>query len=183
MGLAAAFFGFYYLVYGAAALLGDGFTTRHRWFFAWEAGLPLVPWTAWIYLSLNFMVVPMLLTFPTVRQLRPVIVTLGAELLLAAGIFCLVPLEDGFDDPPAQGALALAQTVALRHNYFPSLHVALAWTGAFTIGGPLMVVWAALISLSTLTVHQHHLIDVAGGFALAWAGYHFIYRRLSCAER
>jgi membrane-associated phospholipid phosphatase len=181
VGLAAAFFAVYYLVYGAAALLADRFTERHQWFFNWETQLPLVPWTAWIYLSLNFMVIPMLLVFPTVKQLRPVIVTLAVELLLAAVSFCLVPLEGGFQDPPAQGVLALAETVALRHNYFPSLHVALAWTGAFTIGGPLMVLWATLISLSTLTVHQHHLVDVAGGFALAWAGYRFVYRRLACA--
>lgn len=180
--LAAGFFALYYAVYVAAALVADGFTERHRWYLAWEADIPLLPWTAWIYLSLNFMVIPMLWTFPTVERLKPVILTLAAELLLAAVIFCLVPLEDGFHDPPAQGGLLLAQSVALRHNYFPSLHVALAWTGALTIGGPLMLVWASLITLSTLTVHQHHLVDLVGGFALALAGYHFIYRRLTrCA--
>lgn len=182
--LAAGFFALYYAVYVLAALAADGFSVRHRWYFAWETGLPLVPWTAWIYLSLNFMVIPMLWAFPTVKELRPVILTLAAELLLAAALFCLVPLEDGFRDPPAEGGLRLVQAVALRHNYFPSLHVALAWTAVLTIGGWGLALWAALITLSTLTTHQHHLVDIVGGVALALAGYHFIYRRLTrCAER
>lgn len=117
----------------------------------------------------------MLFTFPTPGLLLPVLATLMVELLVAALVFYLWPLEDGFADPQVQGPLGLARRLALRHNYFPSLHVALAFTGAATMGarwgrGPSLVlyVWASLIALSTLTTHQHHLIDVVGGFCWLW---------------
>lgn len=75
--------------------------------------------------------------------------------------------------------------MALRHNYLPSLHVALAFTGAATLSrekpsmsAPLYL-WASLIALSTLTTHEHHLADILAGMALAAGTYRWVYLPLS----
>jgi membrane-associated phospholipid phosphatase len=63
------------------------------------------------------------------------------------------------------------------YNCFPSLHVALSWIAAWSIGdvdrrvgiGAWMV--AGLISLSTVLTKQHYLADVAGGVLLAFVAH------------
>ena len=63
---------------------------------------------------------------------------------------------------------------------FPSLHVGVAAIGALSVmrapslRAPrlftaVVVVWAALVCISTVTVKQHYLVDVAGGLAVALA--------------
>ncbi len=73
------------------------------------------------------------------------------------------------------GTLSLLHAVDSRYNAFPSLHVANPWLVAFLAlrsRGPtalslLFVAVAVLISVSTLFVHQHYVLDALGGFALA----------------
>ena len=43
------------------------------------------------------------------------------------------------------------------------------------VGKALLGSWAAVIALSTLLTHQHHVFDVAVGLALAAIGKRFIY--------
>lgn len=66
-------------------------------------------------------------------------------------------------------------------NTFPSLHVATTVLGALRLrhrrGGALWLLWAALISVSTLTVKQHFLVDVLGGLAVAFAVHAVVFRK------
>ena len=39
-----------------------------------------------------------------------------------------------------------------------------------------------LLCLSVLFTHQHHLVDIAGGFVLAW-GLHYLFRLRSAGQR
>jgi hypothetical protein len=58
-------------------------------------------------------------------------------------------------------------------NCFPSQHVALAWALALCWVDwtrhrwfkPIPLIWAAAVSVCTLTTKQHYLIDIPGGFA------------------
>jgi membrane-associated phospholipid phosphatase len=170
LAYAFTFFAIFLAVFAGAAALGDHYPARFHVGFGWEDGIPLWPWTAAIYLSLDLMGIPLLVRFPTVKAIRPVLLALTFELTVASACFLLFPVVDGFHDPPATGLLAFARSMALQHNYFPSLHVALAFTAAGLLDGVWMFVWATLIALSTLTTHQHYLVDVFGGMALAWAG-------------
>jgi membrane-associated phospholipid phosphatase len=68
-------------------------------------------------------------------------------------------------------------------NDFPSLHVSLStilaihwWRVDRRIGVP-MAVWVILIVLSTVLVKQHHVLDIAGGLALAFST-SLLFRRL-----
>ncbi len=188
--LAIASFLFFGAVYAGSAYLGDALPWRYRLYFSWETQIPLVPGAAFVYLSISLMLIPLLRALPTVRQLYPVALTLAAQQLVAALCFVLLPLQDGF--PPAGevdglsgAAWRLAGQLALRHNYFPSLHVALSSTAALILsrrrGRPdlFMIGWAAAIAASTVLIHQHHLADVVAGFVLAWASVRLIYDRLA----
>lgn len=63
------------------------------------------------------------------------------------------------------------------YNCFPSLHVAWAFVSALTGYrvhrgvGLAALVWAGLISLSTLYTKQHYVLDVVGGMAIAGVAY------------
>ncbi|MDO8677301.1 MAG: phosphatase PAP2 family protein, partial [Acidobacteriota bacterium] len=62
------------------------------------------------------------------------------------------------------------------YNHFPSLHVALSWLAVFAsqvsrrsrVG---LGVLAAGISVSTVFVKQHYIVDVLYGCALAWVAW------------
>ncbi|MBU0625622.1 phosphatase PAP2 family protein [Patescibacteria group bacterium] len=69
--------------------------------------------------------------------------------------------------------VTLTYSIDVRGNFFPSQHVVLAFLMAFALGyehptwrWP-MIIWAALIAVSTVFVRQHYAIDVAGGLVLA----------------
>lgn len=189
LGLAAASFVVFTLLYGVTSEIGHSLYPKYRLYFAWESRIPLIPAAAVAYLSVGLMIVPILRAFPTFSKLWPVAVTLAAQQSVAAAIFLLFPLEGGYGkDPPGTGLWGgiweLSNTMALSHNWFPSLHVALSSTAVLVLWrawGSVpwgMVAWAAAVSLSTLFVHQHHLADIAGGVMLAWASVRLVYDRM-----
>lgn len=178
------------VLYGGAAWLGDGFSTRYRLYFEWERNIPLVPAAAFVYLSVFLTYLPVLRELPSARALKPVAWTLLAEQLIAVLCFLLLPLEDGFPTAPPPAGLSgavwrFAGQLAMRHNYLPSLHVALATTAALVVGraqgrpNGWMLGWAGAIAVSTLLVHQHHVADVLAGGLLAWGAVVLIYDRLT----
>ena len=62
------------------------------------------------------------------------------------------------------------------YNHFPSLHVALSWLAvhASAVSRRSRVglgVLAVGISVSTVFVKQHYIVDVLFGFALAWVAW------------
>lgn len=78
--------------------------------------------------------------------------------------------EQGFFTP----LFVAIHTFDKPHNLFPSMHVAFAfilrWTYHRHVRGlPRLLFhgWFLCVSLSTILVHQHHLVDLAGGLALA----------------
>ena len=178
------------LLYYGSAYLGDFASSRYHLYFAWEKNIPLIPSAAFIYLSEGLMYFPIFHRQRTFTQLWPLALTLALELVVAACCFLAFPLEDGFPPPPpvsgvSGAAWLLAGKLAGRHNYLPSLHVALSTTAALVYArvtrrrAPKMYLWAAAIALSTLLIHQHHVADVIAGFGLAWASVRLVYDRLS----
>ncbi len=170
------------LVYG----LGDLVTGLHRWrlpvALPFELGLPFVPAWSWAYLSLYplFACAPLVLVRG--EQLRALARAVELAILVAGPCFLLWPAEPAWPPPrvtggPHAAAFALADLLNLRYNLVPSLHVAFAATCALAYararGAAAALVfgsWAAAIAASTVLLHQHHLVDVATGLALAaWA--------------
>ena len=167
------------VVYG----LGDLVTGLHSWrvpvALPGELGLPFLPAWSWVYLSLYPLLACAPLLLQREEQLRALARAVTLAILVAAPCFVLLPAEPAWPTPrvtagPHAAAFHLADQLNLRYNLVPSLHVAFAGTcalayarargarAALAFGG-----WAALIAASTVLLHQHHLVDVATGAALA----------------
>ena len=107
--------------------------------------------------------------------------------LVAGTILCLFyvffpsfyPREDWVDTSTVSGMVVeFTRMIDGANNTFPSGHVTFAWMLAFfvsisSVGKKYLslrvayIVWASLISVSTLTLKQHYLFDVVSGILLA----------------
>jgi protein-tyrosine phosphatase/membrane-associated phospholipid phosphatase len=173
------------VVYGATGWLTSLRGDVATWSFEWERNLPLVPWLIVPYMSLDlfFVAAPFLCANPA--ELRAFRRRMTAAILVAGAVFMVMPLQFAFPRPepvgwtaPIFGAL---HSFDRPYNMFPSLHIAiwmiLAGTYDRHIRGAARVLthgWFILTGLSTVLTYQHHVIDVAGGFALALLCYYLI---------
>ncbi len=154
-------------------------------FIATELRIPFIPEFVWIYLSLYllFLTPPFFLDHERIR-------TLGRQ-LVAATVFCgliflLLPAQLGFERTIPEGQFygslfANLFAVDLPHNMVPSLHVTFSALILFALmdspRSPLVrtlfASWLVLICVSTVLVHQHHLLDVVTGLLVAISFYRF----------
>jgi len=144
--------------------------------FSFEESVPLIPMTVWIYLSAFIQplgAVWVLYRRPTLQEAARM---MGAMITLSCLVFVLFPTT--MARPPFQVAdlstrmLAFLQSVDQPTNCFPSLHVSVCiacalatWMERRLMGG-MMLLWAGLIALSTLTTKQHYMLDIIGGTAV-----------------
>ena len=153
-------------------------TTYHLYIDA-ELGIPFIPQFVWLYLSLYllFLIPPFFLRPDQMNRL--------GKQLVAATVFCgivflLIPAELGFDrvlpeDPFYESLFSSIFKVDLPHNLVPSLHISFSALILITLltsvthllSKSVFGLWLVLISLSTLFVHQHHLLDVITGLLVA----------------
>ena len=165
-------------LYHACNFYAAGCGRLRYWYASWELGIPVVPWLIVPYWSIDifFAIAPFLCTRRS--ELRALAGRLTLAILLASICFVVWPLglahvrsdEQGFFTP----LFVAIHTFDKPHNLFPSMHVAFAfilrWTYHRHVRGLprlLFHAWFLCVSLSTILVHQHHLVDLAGGLALA----------------
>lgn len=145
----------------------------------WELSIPFVPELVWVYLSM-YILFPLPPFFLNVPQLRVLGKQLIAATLFSGLAFVLFPGRLGHVRVlPESGLYADFFTFLFVldgvHNVAPSLHVVYSAiiTGAIvdaTLSPAVRVwfrIWLGLLCASTLLVHQHHVIDVASGLAVA----------------
>ncbi|HEX4965708.1 MAG TPA: phosphatase PAP2 family protein [Thermoanaerobaculia bacterium] len=168
------------LVYGGADALTARRSLRVPASFAAELRIPFVPGMTLFYMSLYglFLLAPFVLR--TRREFRALVLTL-AFVIAGSGVgFLLFPAQLAFPPPPESalgvwaGLYHFADALNLTYNLLPSLHVALAvvCVAVFAPRAPGAVkaflwTWAFLIAASTMLIHQHHVLDVITGWALA----------------
>lgn len=146
---------------------------------ALDHAIPFVPWTVWLYGTITWASLAAWLTLPhraAAARLMAAITVASAACALVFVVWPttfprgLYPLPEGLD------ARTLAELTELRDddspsNCFPSLHVALAWGIALTWASylrprwlsPLPVLWALVVSVTTVTTKQHYVVDVPAG--------------------
>jgi membrane-associated phospholipid phosphatase len=173
------------LVYHGANYLTGLHAHRVRVHLDPELGIPLVPAFVVVYLAQPLVYLPAPFILHSVRELQALALSLVVATAVAGVGFLLVPAELAYPrcDPAAWSALlAFARQIALPYNVAPSLHVAMGCiclaayaTRCGVVGKVLLATLAVAICLSTLFTHQHHLLDVATGLALAAACKRFIY--------
>ena len=143
----------------------------YQLYFMAELNIPFVPEFYWPYISLYalFLLPPF---FMNTIELK----LLGQRIILAtliSGVFFIIfPASLGFVRVSPDGFYSdLFSTLFildLPHNMAPSLHVvysALILIGVYKSSKDnfvkiIVMLWLVLISLSTLLVHQHHIIDI-----------------------
>jgi protein-tyrosine phosphatase len=111
------------------------------------------------------------------RELATYCRRIALAILVAGVCFLAVPLKLGYARPRLDGWIGAAFgwffANDLPYNLCPSLHIALrtilAETYARHTRGKWNIasnVWFSLVGVSTLLTHQHHVVDVLGGFIL-----------------
>lgn len=163
------------IVYGGANLINANRSRHLHLYLDLESAFPLIP--AFIYPYFSLLLLFMLPPFALgPRGLRLLAQNL-AFVILAAGIaFLLLPTTLGFrpvsvELPPL---FALLHRLDLPYNLVPSLHVAfgtstiLALTAVSPVWAKVLLwLWLGIMCVSVVLVHQHHLLDVFSGIALA----------------
>lgn len=144
-----------------------------------ELDIPFIPQFVWIYLSMYvlFLTPPFYLN---VSQLKVLGKQLVLSTIVSGCLFLLVPAKLGFartlpDDPLYRQVFADMFAVDLPHNMVPALHVVFSALILFAIlegsqAAQLKLLWWSwliVICVSTILVHQHHLIDVVSGLMVA----------------
>lgn len=142
-----------------------------------ELSIPLVPQFMWVYLSLYVIFI-----MPPFFLKEPALTKLGKEIIvgtcLSGIVFLLFPSVLGFERVvPNEAYRNLFENIFaldLPHNMAPSLHI--VYSGAISLAifqasekkgiKAFALLWLLFISLSTLLVHQHHLIDIFLGYIL-----------------
>lgn len=143
-----------------------------------ELAIPLIPWTLWIYLSMFLLFCLPLFTLPRPRVRGE---ALGAivGLLVSAALWLIFPGQLGFERvlPPGYETMyGVLFALDRPHNLAPSLHVVFSTLVVLACGRDAprgarlgLWLWLAAIAASTVLTHQHHLLDVAAGFVVAFA--------------
>jgi len=158
--------------------------------------IPLIPGFVWIYHTLIPVIAITMIAFLKKKELF--LTTLAAFILsslILSSFYILLPSfyprEIFYGEPLSwtDWLYRLTQTIDGAHNTFPSGHVTYAWLIAIAIRDcsytkkhhwlkNIFIGWAILISISTLVLKQHYIIDVVSGICLALLCYYFIRKLL-----
>ena len=173
LGVGVAFFTIYPTLNWVTSLRPD----RMQLYFAAELRIPFVPEWVWVYVSLYALFLMPLFFVPASRMPG-----LGRQLIMGTAVsgacFFLLPAELGFvreipSHAPYRELFTSMFGIDHPHNLVPSLHViysaAIALACADFARPPARVLfqaWLALIAVSTLLIHQHHLLDLVVAFAI-----------------
>lgn len=166
------------IVYGGCNAITAHRTNRVRIHFAWELRIPLIPAMTLCYMSIYALFIAAPFIIREQKEFVRLSFSLNTAILIAGILFLLIPGQLAF--PSAQnlgafeGLFHFADQLNLDYNLFPSLHVALAVvciaafaSRALPFTRIALWLWAIAISLSTVLTHQHHVLDVVGGWLLA----------------
>lgn len=165
-------------VYQLAGLYTSGLTAVPSFVFPIERHIPFLPWMIVPYMSSGLFFMLVFFAVKREEELR----LLSRRMLfitLVSGIcFFLFPLRFSFVQPLVYSPFfdfffQYLNTWDTPFNQAPSLHIAYAclfwsvFSNRLTGYGKILVgIWLVLMGVSTLTVYQHHLIDVITALGL-----------------
>jgi membrane-associated phospholipid phosphatase len=157
-----------------------------RFDFTWPAvdfAIPFLPWTLAVYFSYYAMLFAAAWVAPP-RDFLKLMLGMLLTSAVAYASFILLTAHVTRPDPSAlpspfyRYVFSEFYKIDSPGNSMPSLHVALSMMIGLRLRllkhGNWWLLWAVLVSLSTLTTRQHVVLDVVAGMALAG----WVYRRL-----
>ncbi len=139
--------------------------------------IPFTDWTIWIYHSQFFFLIFNIHAIKRAENLNRTFYAMALASLLSFMIFILypttLPRSLSTQDGLSTKAFEFLYSIDSPANCFPSLHVSLACLAATGVLSErkkisaLVIIWALLITLSTMTTKQHYFVDIIGGLAVA----------------
>ncbi len=149
----------------------------YRLYWDAELAIPFVPEFFWFYMSLYllFLLPPFYLGVSQLVLLGKRII---AGTLISGLLFLLLPSRLGFERIAPEGLyrelFSNLFALDMPHNMAPSLHIVYSAFILLAVYGSSqrktvrvsVLAWLVLIALSTLMVHQHHLIDILSAFII-----------------
>jgi membrane-associated phospholipid phosphatase len=167
------------LLYGGTNWLAEQRTESAHLWMGWELSIPLLPAMILPYFSIHLLMMAPLFTMGA-SEIRVLGRGFILATLLAAIVFFFLPAHIGFHRsldnlgpwrPLFQWLFLLDKSA----NTFPSLHITytvlivrgISYYSRNLAMNLFLACWGLLIAASVLLTHQHHVIDIAGGLALA----------------
>lgn len=146
-------------------------------FLPGERALPFVPEFEYVYVLGYVLPIVACLHVPTVRGLIRALAAFLATLAIAYASYAVFPVY--LERPPltVDSPATFLLSIEYRdpsYNHFPSLHAALVWLGYFAaregLRWPGLYAAAAVgVTVATLFVKQHYVVDLVYGILLACA--------------
>jgi len=176
----------YFLIY---FIIQAYITTGDYSFITWADELiPFNPHFVWVYhtiipvvgVTLIFLIQRRELFLSAIAAFLLAIVTLFIFYIFFPSFY---PRENFIDNSSISGfLLECTRRIDGAQNTFPSSHVTFSWLITFFVGLSIYVkknrwlymgylIWALLISFSTLAIKQHFVVDVFSGMLLAYLSY------------
>lgn len=146
--------------------------------FDFEHNIPFLPWMIVPYMSSGVLFIGVFFLCSYQDELVLLIKRINFITIVSGLFFILLPLRFSFIKPetdnPALGFLyQFLNTWDTNYNQAPSLHISYAcifWsvirhklTGKWKLTAG---IWLLIMSISTLTIYQHHLIDIIAALLL-----------------
>jgi membrane-associated phospholipid phosphatase len=177
--------GLFMVVYSGTNWLTSLRSDVGKIYFSWEEMIPFVPLMVIPYMSIDLFFVAAPFLCRDRRELSIFSKRIVLTVVLAGICFLLFPLRLAHERPQMTGWMGAAFgwffQADLPYNLCPSLHIGLRTVlaeiyarhtrGAWNVASHL---WFSLIGFSTLLTHQHHIIDIAGGFLLALVVFYLV---------
>jgi len=153
------------------------FTPTQLYLFEVEKQIPFIDWTIWFYVSDYLYIALVFILLQDKENMNRIFYSQITMLIFAMFIFFFLPTAYPRPEITYNGLsgwmLNLLHSADTPGNACPSIHVGMTFLGGFGFIKEkkrlfsLFMLWAVLISVSTLTVKQHYLIDVLAGFLMA----------------
>jgi membrane-associated phospholipid phosphatase len=181
-GRLALFLAGAYALFAATYLPINAFSVgraAHTLFLPGEERLPFLPIFEYLYVLTYFLPVFLLVTIRDYTAVRRLVVAFCLTLLAAYTTYLVFPVY--FERPHLDVSSLHTWLLSLEYrdkpyNHFPSLHVALSWLAVFASqvsrrSRAALGAVAVGISVSTVFVKQHYIVDVLYGFVVAWGAW------------
>lgn len=150
----------------------------HSFVLNFEDRIPFLSWMVIPYMSSGLFFCLIFFFCSSYKELSLLTKRINFITLVSGIIFILFPLKHTFVKPEVDSPLLgfffqFLGTWDTNYNQAPSLHIsyALIFWSVFRnwknkTQRALIIIWLSLMGISTITIYQHHLIDIAASFVL-----------------
>lgn len=163
--------GVFFIIYHLSGTYAASFEYVPSIYFTFENYIPFLSYTIYPYMSSGLFFVYVFFLCRTPKELEVLSKRILFITIVSGACFLLFPLKQNFIRPDTANVLfTFLDKYDTPFNQAPSLHIGYAFIFWSAVGNSkfkiLLRSWLCLMAISTLTLYQHHLIDVTSAFAL-----------------